>query len=65
VSVAHFVERVVVVLEEVPAADVVDVAVRVGIDAVGEEEDQVPGSTIPLPFWSLTRLSAACVPSAR
>ena len=37
VAVLHLVERVVVVLEEVPAADVVDVAVAVVVDAVGEE----------------------------
>ena len=38
---AGSVERVVVVVEEVPARDVVDVAVRVGVGAVGEGGDEV------------------------
>ena len=36
VAVLHLVERIVVELEEVPAADVVDVAVAVVVDAVRE-----------------------------
>ena len=41
VAVVHVVEGVVVAVVEVPAGDVVDVAVAVAVDAVGEEEDQV------------------------
>ncbi len=41
VPVAHLVERVVVVFEEVPAADVVDVAVSVVVVSVREQEDEV------------------------
>ncbi len=40
-EVARLVERVVVVVEEVPARDVVDVAVAVGVGAVGERLDEV------------------------
>ena len=45
VSVLGHVERIVVAVEEVPARDVVDVAVRVVVDAVrdGRVEDQVLG----------------------
>ena len=41
--VARGVVGVVVVVEEVPAGDVVDVAVRVGVGAVAEDGDQVAG----------------------
>ena len=41
VAVLHVVERVVVVVEEVPADDVVDVAVAVVVDAVGERDQHV------------------------
>jgi hypothetical protein len=48
VPVVDLVERIVVELEEVVAGDIVDVAVAVGVGAVGEEEDQVLRILLPV-----------------
>ena len=49
-EVARGVDRVVVVVEEVPAGDVVDVAVAVGVVAVGERAGSGPGRS----GWALS-----------
>jgi hypothetical protein len=44
----HLIEGVVVVPEEVPARDVVDVAVAIVIDPIAEQRDEVAGVTHPV-----------------
>src|SRR5262249_59559624 len=53
VAIRHLVERVVVVVQEVPARDVVDVAVGVAIGAVAEGADHVLRIEQPVPVGIL------------
>src|SRR5207253_6731407 len=59
VAVVDLVEGVVVTLEEIPARDVVDVAVAAVVDPSEKIMMRSSGSMTPLPFMSVTRGSAS------